>query len=255
MRGSDTVEDIVIVGRHAVKEAIVSGHTINKILIQDTIKKGQINEILKLANSHKIIVQSVPKSKIDNLSDAPHQGIAAYIAPYEYTEFDDFLASQKTKEALSTVLILDGLEDPHNLGSILRTADASGVDGVIIPKRRSVALTQTVVKASTGAIEHVPVIRVTNLTQTIEELKDNGYWVVGTEAENATDYREMDAAMPLAIVIGSEGQGMSRLVKDKCDFYIKIPMVGHVNSLNASVAASLMMYEVYRKRHQIGDKT
>lgn len=189
------------------------------------------------------------------MSDAPHQGIAAYIAPYEYTEFDDFLASQKTKEALSTVLILDGLEDPHNLGSILRTADASGVDGVIIPKRRSVALTQTVVKASTGAIEHVPVIRVTNLAQTIEELKDNGYWVVGTEAENATDYREMDAAMPLAIVIGSEGQGMSRLVKDKCDFYIKIPMVGHVNSLNASVAASLMMYEVYRKRHQIGDKT
>lgn len=254
MKGSETLEEIVIVGRHAVKEAIVSGHTINKILIQDTVKKGQINDILKKANSNKIIVQAVPKSKLDGLSDAPHQGVAAYIAPYEYADFDAFLAQQKDNEKLSTVLILDGLEDPHNLGSILRTADASGVDGIIIPKRRSVALTQTVAKASTGAIEHVPVMRVTNLANTIETLKDHGYWVVGAEAENSTDYREMDAGMPLAIVIGSEGQGMSRLTKDKCDFYINIPMVGHVNSLNASVAASLMMYEVYRKRNQIGEK-
>ena len=255
MKGSETLEEIVIVGRHAVKEAIVSGHTINKVLIQDTVKKGQINDILKKANSNKIIVQAVPKSKLDGLSDAPHQGVAAYIAPYEYADFDAFLAQQKDNEKLSTVLILDGLEDPHNLGSILRTADASGVDGIIIPKRRSVALTQTVAKASTGAIEHVPVMRVTNLANTIETLKEHGYWVVGTEAENSTDYREMDAGMPLAIVIGSEGQGMSRLTKDKCDFYINIPMVGHVNSLNASVAASLMMYEVYRKRNQIGEKS
>ncbi|MGX0028640.1 23S rRNA (guanosine2251-2'-O)-methyltransferase [Staphylococcus cohnii] len=254
MKGSETLEEIVIVGRHAVKEAIVSGHTINKVLIQDTVKKGQINDILKKANSNKIIVQAVPKSKLDGLSDAPHQGVAAYIAPYEYADFDAFLVQQKDNEKLSTVLILDGLEDPHNLGSILRTADASGVDGIIIPKRRSVALTQTVAKASTGAIEHVPVMRVTNLANTIETLKEHGYWVVGTEAENSTDYREMDAGMPLAIVIGSEGQGMSRLTKDKCDFYINIPMVGHVNSLNASVAASLMMYEVYRKRNQIGEK-
>ena len=254
MKGSETLEEIVIVGRHAVKEAIVSGHTINKVLIQDTVKKGQINDILKKANSNKIIVQAVPKSKLDGLSDAPHQGVAAYIAPYEYADFDAFLTQQKDNEKLSTVLILDGLEDPHNLGSILRTADASGVDGIIIPKRRSVALTQTVAKASTGAIEHVPVMRVTNLANTIETLKEHGYWVVGTEAENSTDYREMDAGMPLAIVIGSEGQGMSRLTKDKCDFYINIPMVGHVNSLNASVAASLMMYEVYRKRNQIGEK-
>ncbi|WP_251518569.1 MULTISPECIES: 23S rRNA (guanosine(2251)-2'-O)-methyltransferase RlmB [Staphylococcus] len=246
------MEDIIIVGRHAVKEAIVTGHTINKILIQDSIKKGQINDILKKAKNENIIVQNVPKSKLDNLSDAPHQGIAAYIAPYDYADFDEFIETQKNKDKLSTVLILDGLEDPHNLGSILRTADASGVDGVIIPKRRSVALTQTVVKASTGAIEHVPVVRVTNLAQTIDTLKDHGYWVAGTEADNATDYRELDAGMPLAIVIGSEGQGMSRLVKDKCDFHIKIPMIGHVNSLNASVAASLMMYEVYRKRNEIG---
>ncbi|MGJ5713098.1 23S rRNA (guanosine(2251)-2'-O)-methyltransferase RlmB [Staphylococcus auricularis] len=248
------MEEVVIVGRHAVKEAITTGHTINKILIQDGVKKQQLNEILKKAKSEKIIVQSVPKSKLDQLSDSPHQGVAAYIAPYEYADLDAFLETQAEQDGLSTIILLDGLEDPHNLGSILRTADASGVDGVIIPKRRSVALTQTVAKASTGAIQHVPVMRVTNLAQTIETLKDRGYWVVGTEAENATDYREMDAEMPLVIVIGSEGQGMSRLVKDKCDFYIKIPMVGHVNSLNASVAASLMMYEVYRKRHQLGDQ-
>lgn len=246
------MDDVIIVGRHAVREAITSGHAINKILIQDSLKKQQINEILKKAKSKKLIVQTVPKTKLDSLSETPHQGVAALIAPYEYTGFDAFITQQQDKDKLSTVLILDGLEDPHNLGSILRTADASGVDGVIIPKRRSVALTQTVAKASTGAIQHVPVIRVTNLAQTIEALKEHGYWVVGTEADNATDYREMDAGMSLAIVIGSEGQGMSRLVKDKCDFYIKIPMVGHVNSLNASVAASLMMYEVYRKRHTIG---
>jgi 23S rRNA (guanosine2251-2'-O)-methyltransferase len=253
MKGRNNLEDIVIVGRHAVKEAIVSGHTINKILIQEGVKKQQLSEILKKAKNDKLIVQTVPKSKLDNLADAPHQGVAALVAPYEYADFDNFLTEQQNKEQLSTVLILDGLEDPHNLGSIIRTADASGVDGIIIPKRRSVALTQTVVKASTGAIQHVPVMRVTNLAQTIETLKEKGYWVAGAEADNATDYRQLDAGMPLAIVIGSEGQGMSRLVKDKCDFYIKIPMVGHVNSLNASVAASLMMYEVYRKRNQIGD--
>ena len=193
------------------------------------------------------------KIQIRFLSTAPHQGVAALVAPYEYADFDQFLKQQQEKDGLSTVIILDGLEDPHNLGSILRTADASGVDGVIIPKRRSVSLTQTVAKASTGAIQHVPVIRVTNLAKTIDELKQ-WFWVAGTEANNATDYRDLEADMSLAIVIGSEGQGMSRLVSDKCDFYIKIPMVGHVNSLNASVAASLMMYEVFRKRHSNGDK-
>ena len=229
MKGSENVEDTVIVGRHAVKEAIVSGHAINKILIQDGIKKQQINEILKNAKAQKLIVQTVPKSKLDFLSNAPHQGVAALVAPYEYEDFDEFLQSQKNKDGFSTILILDGLEDPHNLGSILRTADA------------------------TGAIQHVPVIRVTNLSKTIDELKENGFWVAGTEASNATDYRDLQADMSLAIVIGSEGQGMSRLVSDKCDFYIKIPMVGHVNSLNASVAASLMMYEVFRKRDETGE--
>lgn len=142
----------IIVGRHAVREAVISGHTINKILIQEGIKKQQIEEILKVAKSSKLVVQTVPKSKLDQLANAPHQGVAAFVAPYEYADLNQFLAEQAQKEGLSTVLILDGLEDPHNLGSILRTADATGVDGIIIPKRRSVSLTQTVAKASTGAI-------------------------------------------------------------------------------------------------------
>lgn len=249
------METEIIVGRHAVREAIQSGHAINKVLIQEGVKKQQIDDILKSAKSQKLVIQTVPKSKLDQIANAPHQGVAAYIAPYEYAPLDDFLAKQANKETLSTVIILDGLEDPHNLGSILRTADATGVDGIIIPKRRSVALTQTVAKASTGAIQHVPVIRVTNLSQTMDTLKDQGYWIAGAEANNATDYRQMQVDMPLAIVIGSEGQGMSKRVKDKCDFYIKIPMVGHVNSLNASVAASLLMYEVLRKRMPVGGDT
>ncbi|KDP14044.1 23S rRNA (guanosine(2251)-2'-O)-methyltransferase RlmB [Staphylococcus chromogenes] len=249
------METEIIVGRHAVREVIQSGHAINKVLIQEGVKKQQIDDILKSAKSQKLVIQTVPKSKLDQIANAPHQGVAAYIAPYEYAPLDDFLAKQANKETLSTVIILDGLEDPHNLGSILRTADATGVDGIIIPKRRSVALTQTVAKASTGAIQHVPVIRVTNLSQTMDTLKDQGYWIAGAEANNATDYRQMQVDMPLAIVIGSEGQGMSKRVKDKCDFYIKIPMVGHVNSLNASVAASLLMYEVLRKRMPVGGDT
>ncbi|TDM00891.1 23S rRNA (guanosine(2251)-2'-O)-methyltransferase RlmB [Macrococcus carouselicus] len=238
-------EDI-IVGRHAVRSAAESDREINKVYIQEGINKQQIKPILDMLRDRKIVVQQVPKNKLDQMSDVPHQGIAAQISPYEYTEVEDFLETVKDK--LSTVMILDGLEDPHNLGSIIRTADAIGVDGIIIPKRRSVTLNSTVVKASTGAIEHVPVMRVTNLAQTIDKLKEAGFWVCGTDAKKSVDYRKMDAGMPLAIVIGSEGEGMSRLVKEKCDFLIHLPMIGHVNSLNASVAAGLLMYEVYRKR-------
>lgn len=242
--------DEMIVGRHAVKSAIESDHEINKVFIQEGINKSQISSILNLCKKRKIIVQTVPKSKLDHLSDVPHQGIMAMISPYEYIDLDDFL-NARDKDKLSTIMILDGLEDPHNLGSILRTADAIGIDGILIPKRRSVSLNQTVVKASTGAIEHVPVMRVTNISQAIDKLKEAGYWVAGTDASKSVDYRKMDANMNLAIVIGSEGEGMSRLVKDKCDFLIHLPMVGHVNSLNASVAASLIMYEVYRKRNPL----
>ncbi len=149
-------------------------------------------------------------------------------------------------------LILDEIEDPHNLGSIMRTADATGAHGIIIPKRRAVGLTASVAKASTGAIEYIPVARVTNLSRTIDELKERGLWIPGTDAKGKTDYRNLDGTMPIGLVIGSEGKGMSRIIGEKCDFLITLPMVGKVTSLNASVAASLLMYEVYRKRHEIG---
>lgn len=243
------MQDDIIVGRHAVKSAVQAEREINKVFIQEGMNKQQIKPILDLLNERKIMTQMVPKSKLDQMSDVPHQGIAAQISPYDYVELENFI--EHTKDKLATVMILDGLEDPHNLGSIIRTADAIGVDGIIIPKRRSVTLNATVVKASTGAVEHVPVMRVTNLAQTIDRLKEVGYWIAGTDAQKSVDYRKMQADMSLGIVIGSEGEGMSRLVKEKCDFLIHLPMVGHVNSLNASVAASLLMYEVYRKRHPL----
>ena len=171
----------------------------------------------------------------------------ASIAAYEYADLEDVFKKAEEKGEDLFIVILDGVEDPHNLGSILRTADATGVHGIIIPKRRSASLTATVAKASTGAIEHVPVVRVTNLTQTIEQLKAHGVWVFGTDM-NGTDYRKWNTSGPLAIVMGNEGKGVSRIVKESVDEMVTIPMVGHVQSLNASVASALMMYEVFRNR-------
>lgn len=182
-----------------------------------------------------------------------HQGVVAQVAAYEYAELDELYKAAEERNEQPFFLILDELEDPHNLGSIMRTADAVGAHGIVIPKRRAVGLTTTVAKASTGAIEHIPVARVTNLARTLEEMKERGIWVVGTDASAREDYRNMDGNMPLALVIGSEGKGMGRLVKEKCDFLIKLPMAGKVTSLNASVAAGLLMYEVYRKRNPLGE--
>lgn len=243
-----------ILGRNPVLEALRSGRDINKIWIAKTVQQGQIVKLLEAAKKQGVVIQMVPKGKIDQLAPgANHQGVAASVAAYQYAELEDLFKKAQRKNEAPFFLILDELEDPHNLGSILRTADASGVHGVIIPKRRSVGLTATVAKASTGAIEYVPVARVTNIAQTIEELKENGLWIVGTDANGQQDYRELDGKMPLGIVIGSEGKGISRLIKEKCDFLVQLPMVGHVTSLNASVAASLLMYEVFRKRHPLGD--
>ena len=175
------------------------------------------------------------------------QGLVASIAAYEYADLEDVFKKAEEKGEDPFIVILDGVEDPHNLGSILRTADATGVHGIIIPKRRSASLTATVAKASTGAIEHVPVVRVTNLTQAIEQLKARGVWVFGTDM-NGTDYRKWNTSGPLAIVMGNEGKGVSRIVKESVDEMVTIPMVGHVQSLNASVASALMMYEVFRNR-------
>ncbi|WP_252504729.1 23S rRNA (guanosine(2251)-2'-O)-methyltransferase RlmB [Sporosarcina sp. Marseille-Q4943] len=242
-------ESELIGGKNPVVEALRSGRELNKIWIAEGLNKKSIGEILSLAKQSGIVVQAVPKQKLDGMLDVNHQGIIASVAAYSYAELDDLFALAKNRGEDPFFLILDELEDPHNLGSILRTADASGVHGIIIPKRRSVGLTGVVAKASTGAIEHVPVVRVNNLSQTVEELKKAGVWIAGTDAKGSQDYRSMDATLPLAIIIGSEGKGMSRILKEKCDFLYHLPMVGHVTSLNASVAASLLMYEVLRKRN------
>lgn len=235
-------------GRNPVAEALRSGRTLNKIWIGEGVNKKSIHAILTMAKEANVIVQTVPKQKLDALIDVNHQGIVASVAAYEYAELDDLFDRATERGEDPFFLILDELEDPHNLGSILRTADASGVHGVIIPKRRSVGLTAVVAKASTGAIEHIPVVRVTNLSQTVEELKKRHVWIAGTDAKASSDYRVLDATLPLAIIIGSEGKGMSRILRDACDFLYYLPMRGQVTSLNASVAASLLMYEVMRKR-------
>ncbi|MFD1929729.1 23S rRNA (guanosine(2251)-2'-O)-methyltransferase RlmB [Sporosarcina siberiensis] len=242
------IESELIGGKNPIAEALRSGRELNKIWIAEGLNKKGIGEILSLANEAKIIVQAVPKRKLDGMLDMNHQGIIASVAAYKYAEVEDLFDVATKRGEDPFFLILDELEDPHNLGSILRTADASGVHGIIIPRRRAVGLTGVVAKASTGAIEHIPVVRVNNISQTVEELKKRGVWIAGTDATHSTDYRLMDATLPLAIIIGSEGKGMSRILKEKCDFLYHLPMIGHVTSLNASVAASILMYEVLRKR-------
>ncbi|WP_409273034.1 23S rRNA (guanosine(2251)-2'-O)-methyltransferase RlmB [Neobacillus sp. SCS-31] len=240
-----------IIGKNPVLEALRSKRDINKILIAEGSQRGQMQQITELAKEANVIVQYVPKKKIDQLSDGNHQGVLAYVAAYQYAELDDLFDAAKEKGEEPFFLILDEIEDPHNLGSIMRTADAVGAHGIIIPKRRAVGLTSTVAKASTGAIEYIPVARVTNLARTIDELKERGVWIAGTDAKGSVDYRQQDFTMPLGLVIGSEGRGMGRLIREKCDFLVHLPMAGKVTSLNASVAAALLMYEVYRRRHPL----
>lgn len=242
-----------IIGRNPVIEALKSGRDINKIWIAEGAQRHAVEPVLEWAKRRGVLVQYVPKRKLDQMVDGVHQGVIAQAAAYRYYEVDDLFARAARREEAPFFLILDEIEDPHNLGAIMRTADAVGAHGLIIPKRRSVGLTPTVAKASTGAIEHVPVVRVTNLARTIDELKERGVWVAGTDADAKDDYRFLDGTMPLALVIGSEGKGISRLVREKCDFLFRLPMRGHVTSLNASVAASLLMYEVYRKRYPLGE--
>ncbi|MFJ7640654.1 23S rRNA (guanosine(2251)-2'-O)-methyltransferase RlmB [Peribacillus sp. NPDC097264] len=241
-----------IIGRNPVLEALRSERDINKIWISEGSQKGSMLPLIGLAKEKKVFVQIVPKKKIDQMVEGIHQGVVAQVAAYDYVELDDLFAKAAERDEAPFFMILDEVEDPHNLGSIMRTADAVGAHGIIIPKRRAVGLTATVAKASTGAIEYIPVARVTNLARAVEELKERGVWIVGTDAKGSDDYRNMDGNMPIGLVIGSEGKGMARLMKEKCDFLIRLPMAGKVTSLNASVAAGLLMYEVYRKRNPLG---
>jgi 23S rRNA (guanosine2251-2'-O)-methyltransferase len=244
------VEDM-IVGKNPVVEALKAGRSINKIWISESAQRSQVQAIYQLAKEQGVIVQSVDKRKIDQMAgDSQHQGVVASVAAHTYVEVEDLLQSARKKGDTPLFLLLDEIEDPHNLGSILRSADCTGVHGVIIPKRRAVGLTATVAKTSAGAIEYVPVARVANMVQTIELLKKEGFWITGTDASGNQTMSEPDYRVPTAIVIGSEGKGMGRLIKEKCDFIVRIPMVGHVNSLNASVAAALMMFEVLKQRRE-----
>ncbi|AQL56860.1 23S rRNA (guanosine(2251)-2'-O)-methyltransferase RlmB [Abyssicoccus albus] len=240
----------LIVGRHPVKEALKSERVCNKLFVQESANMNQMQDIIKRAKEQKVVVQQVPKSKLDHMSNENHQGVILAVSPYEYLSLNELIGKHRESDKVR-FFILDGIEDPHNFGSMIRTADAIGMSGFIIPERRSVQVNETVVKTSTGAIEHIDIARVTNLAKAIDTLKKEGFWIVGTDASATDDFRNMPSDAKLAIVIGSEGEGMSRLVKDECDFLIKMPMVGHVNSLNASIATSLIMYELHRKDYPL----
>jgi len=237
-----------IFGRNPVIEALRNDVTINKIWLAKGEQKGSVKEIIALAKEKKIIVQEVERAKLDAMfAGENHQGVAASIAAANYIEWEEILQIAEAKGEQPLIVILDELEDPHNLGAIMRNVDAVGAHGIIIPKRRAVALTEGVAKASAGAIAHVPVARVGNLVQVMEELKERGVWIAGAAMNGAPMYKQ-DMTGPLAIVIGNEGKGISRLVQKNCDFMVSIPMQGKINSLNASVAAGILLYEVHRQR-------
>ena len=238
-------------GRNSVIELLKSGKDINKLFVQKGEKHGSINEIINLAKKNKVVYTEVEKNKLDKMATTKnHQGVIAIVPPYEYCEVEDILELAKNKGEKPFILILDGIEDEHNLGSIIRTAECTGVHGIIIPKRRSALVNATTNKTSAGAVQYMKIARVNNLTETIKYLKENDVWIYGTDMEARSFYTQENYTLGVAIVIGSEGFGMSRLVKENCDFLVKIPMNGKINSLNASVSAGIVMYEVLNQRKE-----
>ncbi|MBR4173164.1 MAG: 23S rRNA (guanosine(2251)-2'-O)-methyltransferase RlmB [Clostridia bacterium] len=237
-----------IIGRNPVFEAIKSGREIDKIIVKKGEYEGSLVAIIKKAKSLKIPVVEADKAKLDSLSDGGnHQGVVAFVAAHTYIDVRDMVRAAKEKSREPLLIVLDRITDPHNFGSIIRTANCAGADGVIISKRGNVGLSEVVAKTSAGALEYTPVAKVTNIAETLEMLKKEGFWVVGAEADGESMY-EKDLTGAIALVIGSEGEGISRLVKEKCDFLVKINMYGNINSLNASVAAGIMMYEIVRQK-------
>lgn len=242
-----------VAGRNSVLETIKSGRAVNKILLAKGERQGSVREIVGLAKASGLVVQEVEPARLDQLTGGiRHQGIVAMVAPVAYAEVEELLAKAAALGEPPFLLLLDELEDPHNLGAILRTADAAGVHGVLIPKRRSCPLSATVAKTSAGAVEYVPVARVGNVVQAIERLKKAGLWVVGADMDGEKAYYRADLKGPLLVVVGGEGHGLGRLTKEACDFLVNIPMRGRITSLNASVACSLLVYEVMRQREPAG---
>lgn len=241
-------ESLIIEGRNAVIEAFRSGKTIDKVFVLDGCQDGPVRTIVREAKKHDTILQFVTKERLDQLSETgKHQGVVAHAAAYEYAEVEDILALAKEKREDPFIFILDNIEDPHNLGAIIRTANLAGAHGVVIPKRRAVGLTATVAKTSAGALNYTPVAKVTNLVKTMEELKEKGLWFVCADMGGETMYR-LNLTGPIGLVIGNEGTGVGRLVKEECDFVASIPMKGDIDSLNASVAAGVLAYEIVRQR-------
>lgn len=244
-------EEFTIEGRNAVIEAFRSGKPIDKVFILDGCQDGPMVTIRREAKKKDVMIKYVTKERLDQMSETgKHQGVIAYAAAYEYAEVSDILEKAKEKGEDPFIFILDNIEDPHNLGAIIRTANLAGAHGVIIPKNRAVGLTATVAKASAGALNYTPVAKVTNLPQTIEELKKEGLWFVCADMDGEIMYRQ-NLTGPIGLVIGNEGEGVGRLVKSKCDLVARIPMQGDIDSLNASVAAGVLAYEVVRQRMQV----
>ncbi|QUI25672.1 23S rRNA (guanosine(2251)-2'-O)-methyltransferase RlmB [Vallitalea pronyensis] len=241
-------KDLILIGRNAVLEALKAERSIDKLFVIDGKHDGPLKKIVAEARKRSIFLQFVGKDKLHDITGTTkHQGVVAYAAAYDYVDVQDILNDAKEKDESPFLLILDSIEDPHNLGAILRTANIAGVHGVIIPKRRAVGLTATVAKTSAGAIEHTPVARVTNVARTIDELKKQGMWIACADMDGDIMY-DIDLKGSLGIVIGNEGDGVSHHVKEKCDFMVKVPMKGNITSLNASVAAGILTYEALRQR-------
>lgn len=250
-RGNDekNILNDQVEGRNAVLELLESDRDINKIFISDGEKHGSINKIIAIAKERKVIINEISKAKLNQMAQTENnQGVIAVVPPFNYCEIEDILDVAKERNEKPFILILDGIEDPHNLGSIIRTAETAGVHGIIIPKRRAVAVNSTVAKVSAGAVEYMKIARVNNINDTIKYLKENDIWICGTDMNTDKFYYDEDFRGGIALVIGSEGFGMSRLVKENCDFLVKIPMKGNITSLNASVSAGIVMYEVVKQR-------
>lgn len=242
----------VLIGRNAVAEALKNTRRVNRLLIAEGAKTGDgsLPEIIALAKEKKVKFETVPRETIEAVAQGHrHQGVLAYVAPVEYADLDAVINEAAAKEN-PLLILLDGIEDPHNLGAILRTADAVGADGVLLPRHHSVPLNATVAKTSAGAIEYVPVARIGNIAQTLKELKARGFWVYGADMDGDCDYDQADFTGPVVLIIGSEGQGMARLTRENCDTIVSLPMAGKINSLNASVAGAILMYEVSRQRRR-----
>lgn len=236
---------MIIIGKNPIVEAIKNKRSINKLIVAENLRD---QNFLKFLKDHHVKYEIFPQYQINKKYGDKNGGIVAEVIEYEYRTLDEVLEKTSKKTDGGVLMMLDGLEDPHNLGAILRSADATKTDAIIIPKNRSVSLNQTVAKVSTGAIEYVDVVQVVNLNQTIQELKKKGYWVIGLELDGTIDFTEQDYHGNIVIVVGSEGKGISRLVKENCDVLVRIPMYGKVNSLNASVSAGLILYEIVRNR-------